>query len=233
MADAEVMRTISAPLEQLPRTIATARARPYDWVGVLAAEQLEMLLNEAEARGALSRATTRVLHRCLPALERHIEGMCPVDVQRALSGPWTPSSYGFPRTAGYPVVISVLYPTGYPATPVGTPATLDGIIESWPAECGDGSPFAKHWHPIIATTARGNWPAAGLAVTARLARQPGRIRRITEFFAASHDPAEQLVLVVLAAGDAEASVGATFVISLPAFQLRADAFRIRLTGGVL
>jgi hypothetical protein len=232
MADTEVMRTISAPLEWLPRTIGAARARPYDWVGILATEQLEVLLDDAEAHDVLSRVTTRVLHCCLPALERHIEAMCPVDIERALAGPWTPSSYGFPRTAGYPVVISVLHPTGDPAAPVGAPAVLSGIVESWPSECGEGSRFATHWHPIIATTVRGNWPAAGHAVTARLARQRGGIKTITELFAASHDPAEQLVLVVLAAGDAEASVGATFVISLPGFELPADAIRIRLGGGV-
>jgi hypothetical protein len=220
MVDTALARTVRAPLEQLPRTFSAARARPYGWAGVLAVEELEILLDDAEAHDLLSPGTTGVLRGCLPALERHIEGMCPIDILGALAGPWTPSVYGFPRTAGYPVVISVLHPTGDPAAPVGA-ATLSGIIESWPSERGKGSRFATHWHPIIATTARGNWPAAAVALTARLARQRGRIRAITEFFAASQ-PAGQGVLVVLAGGDAEASVGATFVISLPAFQPAGD-----------
>lgn len=211
---------------QLPRTMAAQHDRPFDWVGVLAGELLKSLLDDAEARGALSFDTTHILRLCLPGLERHVEGMCPVGMQLTPAGLGTP--YGFPCTGDYPMIIAVLHGTGDPAERVAA-ATLSGTIKCWPSERPAGS-AKRDWNSIIAATARGDWPAASLAVTARLARQPGAIGSIIEHFATHRDPTKQLVVTVLAAGDADGSVGVASVISLPGFELPTDAITIKLAG---
>jgi hypothetical protein len=211
---------------QLSRTMAAQRDQPFDWIGVMAGELMESLLDDAEASGTLSFVTTHILRLCLPGLERHIEGMCPAGMQLTSAGLCTP--YGFPRTLDYPMIIAVLNGTGDPAEPVAA-ATLSGTIKCWPSERPAGT-AKQDWKSIIDATAQGNWPAASSAVTAWLARQPGAIGTITEHFAAHRDPTKQLVVAVLAGGDADGSVGVACVIALPGFELPTDAISIKLAG---
>jgi hypothetical protein len=208
----------------LRRTLTAQRERPFDWIGVLAGESLELLLEDAIASEVLRSETAAILRFCLPGLEQRVERTCLAGMQMTSAG--LDPHYGFPCSPCYPVVISVLQATGNPARPVA-PTTMGGIIECWPQA---DSAAKRDWYPVIAATARGGWPAVSLAVTAKVACQRGASATIRERFAAPHDPAEQLVVMVLAAGDADYSVGFAGLVTLPGLQIPADAIRINLAG---
>jgi hypothetical protein len=211
-----------------PRTTAAQRARPCGWIGIYAGEQLERFISDTEMVGALSFATTRRLRRCLPGVERHVEGMRPAGVETTSVGLST--RYGFPRSADCPWIASVLYENEDDAAAPAVMATMSGHIRCWTSERSEDV-TQRGWPPIVTATTRGDWPAAGAAVIEWMAGCPGTLQALTDRFA-RQDPREQYALIMLGAGNAGRAAGMAGVVSLPALDLPADAIRFHF-GGVV
>jgi hypothetical protein len=133
----------------LPRTITAQKTDPFGWIGIFAAEQMSTFLHQTEDDGQLSNAATLLRH-CLPELEHRIESLCPVGLQPTLDGLHT--LYGFPSTAGFPVVVSVIHFDQY--QPV---ASVSGTVHTGAISRAAGlrAPSGRTLSPPL-------WPASGI-----------------------------------------------------------------------
>jgi hypothetical protein len=204
---------------KLPRTMVAQRERPYDWIGTYAGEKLGLMLEDAEALGVLRSEAVEILRFCLPALEQQVERTCLAGMfLRQGGGLDTP--YGFPRCPHYPVIVSALRATGDPARPL-VAETMGGIIEHWLRS--SESVARQDWFPVIAAM-RGGWPAVSFALTAKFAAAHMAETIVEEFAARTQQtPAEQLVLLTVAAGDQSYLRGFCGLVGLPGLEAPADA----------
>jgi hypothetical protein len=198
-----------------------------DWIGIFAGEQLEMQLRSARLSGALSSAGEQWLQHCLPGLEACVEALCPAELSPTKDGLAT--RYGFPHTVGYPVAVSVMQLS--PELQLPEFAALSGTLRRWPSRAPSRVVGASQWWQVFSSARTGSWTAVSRALTAVL-ESKGSAAIIAQF--SDHaDATRQLVVVVLAAGNAQLSSGLITMVSLPAIMVSPDALRINLGAGSL
>jgi hypothetical protein len=209
--------------DPFPRTLAAQEASA-DWIGTFAGEQLTVQLRSAQLAGALSSVGEQWLQHCLPGLEACIEELCPAEMRHTKDGLTT--QYGFPQSNLYPVVVSVMHVSA--ELPAPEFAALSGTIRRWPlrSRLPSRSVGAGEWWQVISSARTRSWPAVRRALTTMLSDKCAAT--IGAQFRDHADATRQLVVVVLAAGNAEMSSGVLTLVSLTAIAVSADALRINL-----
>jgi hypothetical protein len=205
----------------LPRTMAAQKADPHEWIGIFATEQMAIFLQQTEDTGQLSTPTATLLRHCLPELGHQVESLCPVTMEATPGGLCT--LYGFPKTRGFPVIVSVIHFDQ--EQPVA--ASVSGIVRHWRDQPGREPNPSEQWRDIIAATLAGEWDTASNHLTARMARDGGG-HRVAQHFKTQNTPDAQLVVVALAAGDRQQACGCTSILSLPALVLPANTLQVTL-----
>jgi hypothetical protein len=204
----------------LPRTIAAQKADLYEWIGTFAGEQMALFLQQTEDTRQLSHPTASLLRLCLPELERRIESLCPVGMQPTQHGLRT--LYGFPRTAGFPVVVSVIhFDQDQPIA-----ASVSGTVRHWRDHPSQWSTRAQ-WEGIIAATLADDWDTTSNFLATRMAHDGGGFR-LAQHFKTHDTPDAQLVVVALAAGDNHQACSCSSILSLPAMDVPPDSLHANL-----
>jgi hypothetical protein len=205
--------------DPFPRTQAAQRESEADWIGIYAGEQLELQLRAAQLAGTLSAEAEQLLRCCLSGVEEAIEACCPVALTAGRCGLTT--GYGFPRTAGYPVLVAALQLPGA-GQEVPQLTIVQGVLDRFSnRSCVRGAGERRR---LLSAAHAGQWPALGRELRAYIGREGGI--SIATLFDDPHVRHLQSVLLVLTAGDAEASCCAYGVVSLPAIDVPAEALRV-------
>jgi hypothetical protein len=200
--------------------MAAQKADPHGWIGTFADEQMEIFLQQTEDSGQLSHPTATLLRFCLPELGRRIEELCPVGMEPSKDG--LRFLYGFPRTAGFPVVVSAIHFDQH--QPVA--ASISGTVRHWRDRHPNASP-SDAWREIIAATRASQWHKVSNLLTTRMASNGGSLR-LAQHFETHSSPHAQLVVVALAAGDHREACGCSSVLALPALDLPPNSLHIRI-----
>jgi hypothetical protein len=130
--------------------------------------------------------------------------------------------YGFPRTAGFPVVVSVIhFDQDQPIA-----ASVSGTVRHWRDRPSQWSPSAQ-WGGIIAATMAGKWDTVSNFLATRMARDGGGFR-VAQHFKTHNTPDAQLMVVALAVGDKHQASGCSSILSLPAMDVPPDALHANL-----
>jgi hypothetical protein len=205
--------------DPFPRTTAAQAAQEADWIGIYAAEQVELRLRAALSAGSVSDVGAQLLERCLPALEAAIEAQCQLELDAARAG------YGFPRSSGYPAVVVAWRVSGQTPLP---PVAVHGILARLPLAAPPGAQgAAERWRTILATQTR-DWGTVRRTLGRFLGGSNGAVIAKDCDVARKAFPDIQPVVVVLVAGTETQSVALALPVLLLALEAAAGAIKIHL-----